>query len=179
MKDIQAVFIDRDGTIGGGDGVIYPGKFRLFPFTSYVMQELKQRGLLLLSFTNQPGISRGEASSRDFEKELLKFGFDDVYICPHDPEDGCACRKPQVGMLKEAAQKHRLNLGNCVVIGDRWKDMEAAGQAGCLKILVLTGAGNEAYKRYVNEESSGAAQPDYIAEDLTQALEFLEEIMDS
>jgi histidinol phosphatase-like enzyme len=54
-KPIQAVFIDRDGTIGGSDKVIFPGEFELFPFSSKALEILKKADIPVFSFTNQPG----------------------------------------------------------------------------------------------------------------------------
>lgn len=61
MGVIEAVFIDRDGTIGGvEDKVIYPNEMIIFPEVEESIKRLKEKGLLILSFTNQPGISRGK-----------------------------------------------------------------------------------------------------------------------
>lgn len=138
---IQAIFVDRDGTIGGSDNVTYPGEFKLFPLVQESINLLKEKGKYILSFTNQPGISRGEAILKDFEGELLSFGFDRMYLCPHSHENKCDCRKPSPGMLIKAATENNLNLKRCVVIGDRWTDMVAAQVVGSIKILVRTGAG--------------------------------------
>ncbi len=174
--DIQAVFIDRDGTIGGSDKVIYPGEFELFPNVADSIQHLKDSGKLIFSFTNQPGISNGEATVEDFEKELIEFGFNKVYICPHQHNEGCNCRKPSTGMLIKAAGENSLKLAECVVIGDRWTDMVAADKAGCIKILVKTGSGTEAYNKYINSEFYdhwAKVKPDYIAEDINDAVKWL------
>lgn len=66
--NIQAVFIDRDGTMGGNKTVIYPDEFELFPGVEESILVLKDAGVLTCSFTNQPGIARGEAVIGDFEK---------------------------------------------------------------------------------------------------------------
>ncbi|MBP1947079.1 histidinol phosphatase-like enzyme [Virgibacillus litoralis] len=95
---------------------------------------------MIISFTNQPGISRGEAKREEFESELKGFGFDKVYLCPHQQNEGCNCRKPSTGMLLQAAEDNNLNLNQCFVIGDRWTDMLAAKDAGCIQVLVKTGA---------------------------------------
>ncbi|WP_282139659.1 HAD-IIIA family hydrolase [Cytobacillus oceanisediminis] len=174
--NIQAVFIDRDGTIGGSDKVIYPGEFELFPNVADSIQYLKDSGILIFSFTNQPGISKGEATVEDFEKELIEFGFNKVYICPHQHNEGCNCRKPSTGMLIKGAEGNNLKLAECVVIGDRWTDMVAADEAGCIKILVKTGSGTEAYNKYINSEfydHCGEVKPDYIAEDINDAIKWL------
>ncbi|MBT2636912.1 HAD-IIIA family hydrolase [Bacillus sp. ISL-39] len=176
MLHIQAVFIDRDGTLGGSDKVIYPGDFKLFPGVKESIKLLKDNNILVYSFTNQPGIANGEADVDQFEEELNTFGFDKAYICPHRHEEGCACRKPSPGMLKKAASENNLQLHRCAVIGDRWTDMVAADEAGCFKILVKTGSGQEAYDKYINKQYFGRwgqIQPDFIARDLNEAIDWL------
>lgn len=170
-EKVQAVFIDRDGTIGGTDDVVYPGEFELFPFTKEAINMLKEREVKIFSFTNQPGISRGEASREDFIKELSGFGFDEIFICPHGENEECNCRKPRTGLLEIAAIKNNLNLHQCVVIGDRWSDMLAAAQAGLMKILVLTGAGNDAICKY--KDKWIGYEPDYIAKNILDAVNWL------
>lgn len=172
MKDkIQAVFIDRDGTIGGTDEVIYPGEFELFNFSKEAIKILKKRKIKKFSFTNQPGISRGESCIEDFTNELNSFGFDDIYICPHELIEECKCRKPGIELLQRAAIEHNLILQNCVVIGDRWSDMLAAAKVGAIKILVLTGAGKDAIGKHRDKWSK--YEPDYVAENLLEAVMWL------
>ncbi len=176
VLDIQAVFIDRDGTLGGSDKVIYPGDFELFPGVQVSINLLKDNHILVFSFTNQPGIAMGEATVDQFEYELNSFGFHKLYLCPHRHDEGCVCRKPSAGMLKKAADEHALDLGRCVVIGDRWTDLLAADEAGCLKILVKTGSGQEAYDKYINQQYFGRwgqVHPDFIAADLNEAISWI------
>jgi len=173
---VQAIFLDRDGTIGGSDSVIYPGEFTLFPGVAESIQQLKDAGILVCSFTNQPGIAQGEASYESFERELVGFGFDKIYLCLHGHADGCACRKPSPEMLRTAAKENNLDLHQCAVIGDRWTDLVAANEVGCRKILVKTGNGKDAYTKYINEEFFGRwkeVKPDFIAEDLNEAVRWL------
>ncbi|GIP27226.1 D,D-heptose 1,7-bisphosphate phosphatase [Paenibacillus sp. J23TS9] len=168
---LEAVFIDRDGTIGGTDEVVLPGDFKLFPKTKDSIEKLKKLGIKLFGFTNQPGISRGEVTKDAFESEMKEFGFDDVYICPHQHTEGCECRKPNPGMLHQAATENELNLSNCIVIGDRWSDILAANRAGCKKILVLTGAGNDALHKYKHMWSN--IEADFIANDFEDAVRYI------
>ena len=70
MTNIEAIFIDRDGTIGGDTTIHYPGSFTLFPFTKESLQKLKAQNIKLFSFTNQPGIADGKATVNDFVQEL-------------------------------------------------------------------------------------------------------------
>lgn len=172
MNSIQAIFLDRDGTIGGDATVHYPGTFALFPYVSSLIERLRNQGILLIAFTNQPGISKGLAREEDFRTELLSFGFDDTLICPHAAEDCCTCRKPSPELLRQAQAKHDLRLDQCVVIGDRWSDMVAAAHAGCIKILVRTGAGESSIRDYADRVEQ--ANVDYIADDLTDAIAWLD-----
>ncbi|MFG6115559.1 HAD-IIIA family hydrolase [Halobacillus sp. MO56] len=171
MKKIDAVFLDRDGTIGGDDTVHYPGVFELFPYTAYEINRLKRDEIRIFSFTNQPGISRGLATHKEFEEELIAFGFDDVYICPHDHNAGCICRKPNTGMLTKASKDYDLVLENCVVIGDRWSDMAAASKVGSISILVRTGAGDSSLIEHFDKLKD--IKIDYIANDLKDAVSWL------
>lgn len=168
--DLQAIFLDRDGTIGGSDVVEYPGEFKLFTYTAEVIKQLKVKGIQVFSFTNQPGISRAEATEDEFVRELKAFGFDEIYLCPHHHKEGCQCRKPSTGMLEKAAKEHSLDLSKCAVFGDRWTDIMAAKSAGCIAVLVLTGSGTAAYEQ--NHQTSNV-QPDYVAENLQTGADWL------
>ncbi|WP_117161744.1 HAD-IIIA family hydrolase [Paraliobacillus sp. X-1268] len=170
-RKIEAIFLDRDGTIGGDDTVHYPGTFELFPYTQNLIDELKKAGVKLFSFTNQPGISERKATIQDFTEELIRFGFDDVFICPHSHSEGCICRKPNTAMLINGAKKYNLNLENCVVIGDRWSDMLAGAKVKCIKILVKTGAGQSALNEHYDKIKD--IKIEYIAENLKDGVEWL------
>ncbi|MFD2211107.1 HAD-IIIA family hydrolase [Virgibacillus halophilus] len=173
---IEAVFVDRDGTIGGGKGVLYPDEFRLFSYVKQTIQRIKEAGITVCSFTNQPGISKGEVKKEQYNEELCRFGFDKVYLCPHTNEEGCQCRKPGTGMLLQAAEENNFSLKRCVVVGDRWTDMLAAQRAGCRKILIQTGAGREALTGYLQREYVGewaAVTLDHIASNFKEAAAWL------
>lgn len=171
IRKVEAVFLDRDGTIGGDNTVHYPGEFNLFPFSLELISKLKEDGIKVFSFTNQPGISEGRATIKDFYEELNEFGFDDVFICPHNHRDGCFCRKPNIGMLINGAKKHKLKLENCIVIGDRWSDMLAASKTNCMKILVKTGAGHSTLNEYCDKLKD--IDIEYIADNLKDAIDWI------
>ncbi|RIX50291.1 HAD-IIIA family hydrolase [Paenibacillus nanensis] len=173
---LQAVFIDRDGTIGGNGHFIHPKDFRLFEDAQLAIDLLKAAGLQVFAFTNQYRISRGEATIQEFEEQFIRFGFDQAYICPHEQE--CQCRKPKPGMLLDAAKQHRLDLTRCVVIGDVGDtDMLAAHAVGAIKILVKTGWGEASLTTYRHKWEE--AQPDYIAENILDAAKWLLGMEDS
>lgn len=167
---ITAVFIDRDGTLGGGSSIIYPGEFTLSTYAIEAITLLKDKGIPIFGFTNQPGIAEGKATISDFEIELTAFGLDQAYICPHSESDCCSCRKPKPGMLLQAATDHRLNLENCIVVGDRWSDMIAAEQVRAKNILVRTGAGSEEIEKYFGKRD--VVHPNYIADNILTAIQW-------
>lgn len=113
-----AVFIDRDGTIGGTGHFIHPKDFTLYEGAQDAINELKEAGLKVFAFTNQHRISRGAATAEEFRAQFDNYGFDDSFICPHEHDENCECRKPRTGMLLAAAAKYGLDLSRCVVIGD-------------------------------------------------------------
>lgn len=172
MKEIiNAVFLDRDGTIGGDCSITYPGEFKLFPFAEEAINLLKSLNIKIFAFTNQPGISKGESTVYEFEKELLGFGFKKAYICPHSPEEKCSCRKPSHELLIKASKDYNIDLAKSAVIGDRWSDMVAGNNAGAKKILVMTGAGNEALE--IHRDKWADIEPDYVAENVLEAVLWL------
>lgn len=173
MKKIQAIFLDRDGTIGGGDEVILPREFSLYPSAKLAINFLIQWEIPIFSFTNQPDISKGCVDIKDFKEELLDFGFKDVFICPHAPEENCECRKPKTGMLKNAELKYNLDLTKAIIIGDRYTDMLSAEQVGALKILVKTGCGMDSLEN--KQWDSNIC--DYIAEDLLDAVNWIRKLL--
>lgn len=164
----QAVFIDRDGTIGGTGHFIHPKDFKPYLSSLEAINLLKSIGVRLFGFTNQHRISRGEAKEIDFIQEFTKLGFDDAYICPHEPDHKCDCHKPAPGMLLRAAREHDLDLTKCIVIGDVGStDMLAGSAVGATKILVRTGWGEGALGKF--RDSWAEVEPDYIANNLLDA----------
>ena len=105
-----------------------------------LLSQLKAEGFLLIATTNQPGLSRGYQSRRELDRmhDLLcrKLPLDDILICPHDETDHCPCRKPNPGLLVEAAFKWHLGLDGSFVVSDKWQDAEAARTAGCTSLLL-------------------------------------------
>jgi D-glycero-D-manno-heptose 1,7-bisphosphate phosphatase len=135
----KALFIDRDGIINVDHG--YVSTVDDFEFTEGIFTLLKQfkdAGYRLYVVTNQSGIGRGYYSESDFhtltkwmlerfiEKEIK---IEKVLYCPHRPEDGCHCRKPDIGMIEEALREYPLDLQHSWMIGDKQSDMELAYNA--------------------------------------------------
>ena len=172
MPGFQAVFMDRDGTIGGTGHFIHPKDFTLFDGAQEAIYELKAAGLKVFAFTNQHRIAAGQAAIDDFRKQFAEFGFDDSFICPHAGHESCDCRKPKPGLLHQAAAKYGLDLTRCVVIGDVGStDMLAAHAVGAKKVLVKTGWGEGSLTEY--RSAWLETSPDYIAENINDAVKWI------
>jgi len=167
MFRTEAVFIDRDGTIGEPGEMEYPSEFRAFSTVYADIGRLKALGIKAFAFTNQVCIARDKLAGHDFGKEFSEYGFDDWFICPHELHENCRCKKPGIGMLIKAMKKYDLDLSSCWVIGDRLTDIYAGKKAGCRTILVLTGWG----KHY--ESGPERDFPDHIAQDFNQAVDLI------
>lgn len=144
----KAIFLDRDGVINIDKSYVY--KIDDFEFVEGLMKALKHfqdLGYLLIVVTNQSGIGRGYYTINDFKKlthwmleefKREKIDIKKVFFCPHSPEERCECRKPQPGMIKEAAKEFDIELKNSWMIGDKESDIEAALSAG-IKNTILIG----------------------------------------
>lgn len=143
----KAVFFDRDGTLcRDADYLNNWNDFKVFPEIDS-LNELKGKGFVLIGVSNQSGISRGIVDEQ-FVKEVNqvfidKYGFDDFYYCPHLPDENCPCRKPEPGMLFTARDRHRINLKESYIVGDKDADMLLAKAVGARCILVKTGKQHE------------------------------------
>lgn len=135
------VFLDRDGTLVEDTG--YPhrlSEFALLPGVPEALERLVAAGFGLAIVTNQSGIGRGLFQAEDFERfqarlheTLARHGIAIAacYHCPHRPDAGCSCRKPEPGLLRQAHRELGADLARSWVIGDRDSDVELAHRAGC------------------------------------------------
>ncbi|WP_173915129.1 D-glycero-alpha-D-manno-heptose-1,7-bisphosphate 7-phosphatase [Streptomyces barkulensis] len=144
VRAVRAVLLDRDGTLV--EDVPYngdPALVRPVPGAAEAMALLRSRGVPAAVVTNQSGVARGLIGWDDMGRvharidELLG-PFHAWAVCPHGPEDGCACRKPAPALVLDAARRLGAAPAECVVIGDIGSDMEAARAAGARGILVPT-----------------------------------------
>jgi D-glycero-D-manno-heptose 1,7-bisphosphate phosphatase len=164
-----AVFLDRDGTIiKDADYLKEVDQLEVFEFTVEALRLLKAKGYLLIVLTNQSGIARGffdEEQMRSVNnalQERLDGSIDAIYFCPHGPDDACDCRKPKIGMIKQAANEFSIDLANSWIIGDKKSDIETGFNAGIATALVLTGYGE-------SELATLNRMPELVAGDLLEA----------
>lgn len=151
----RAVFLDRDGVLNRAvvmDGRPYPPKgiddVCLLDGVEETCARLRDAGWLLVVVTNQPDVARGTTSLAEVEAIhgviTERIELDAVLICPHDDADGCPCRKPEPGLLHEAARRFGISLTDSVMVGDRWRDVEAGRRAGCRTIHINCGYSEQA-----------------------------------
>jgi D-glycero-D-manno-heptose 1,7-bisphosphate phosphatase len=177
MNERAAVFLDRDGVLNRA--FVREGKpfspmsfeaFELLPGVEEACQELVASGLVLVVVTNQPEIARGRldpATVEQMHAELRRrLPLVDVFVCPHDSADGCACRKPKPGMIMEASVRHGLDPKRSVMVGDRASDIAAGASAGCATVRIGHGYSQEAL----------APNADATADSLPSALNLIRQL---
>ena len=170
----RALFLDRDGVINVDHGYVHrPDQFTFIEGIFDLCRQARDQGYLIVVVTNQAGIGRGYYSEQAFHEltAWMKQRFSDegiaiagVYFCPHHAEHGigeykraCERRKPNPGMLLDAARDHGIDLGASILIGDKESDIEAGRRAG-LDCVVLLGKSNTTQADAVIGHLSQAAE---------------------
>ena len=191
---ITTIFLDRDGTIIEDRAYLGdPAGVALLPGAGEGLARMSAEGLRLFIVTNQSGIGRGYYRLEDYLAcrarlneifSVFKVRIADEAFCPHDPDAGCACRTPALGLWRELAARHGLVPEECVIIGDKASDLELGYAAGfALSVLVLTGEGEKTAARLglnnLNlaggclETKDNAGRPLLLAKDLAAAAMWL------
>lgn len=178
-----AIFLDRDGVIieNRSDYVRSWADVEVFPQALQALAALSRGPYLVVLVTNQSAVGRGHISAataagiNDRLLEVIREAggrVDAVYMCPHDPADGCACRKPRPGLLRRAAEELDLALERSVMIGDALTDIQAGQAAGVGRcVLLRTGRGRDQERL---PEAAGLP-PFTVYDDLLAALNSLPE----
>lgn len=149
----KALFLDRDGVINVDCAYLCTReRFEFVEGIFELCRRYRDLGYIIVVVTNQSGIARGYCSEtafaeltawmcRRFEEEGVHI--EAVYHCPHHPEisGACRCRKPEPGMLLQAAREHRIDLNASTLIGDAPRDIEAAVRAGVPRRYLLDPSG--------------------------------------
>ena len=168
------VFLDRDSTLienntSHGSMTAAGRTVEFAEGASLGCERLKRLGFALVMVTNQPDVARGTLDRRTVEIDNQHiaefFGLDLALACMHDDLDRCSCRKPRPGLIYEAASILGLHLDRAsVMIGDRWRDMEAGAAAGLTTILLDRG-----YMENLN------TPPDHTVPNLLTAIDWIED----
>lgn len=148
------VFLDRDGTLNVRPPkacyIEKPEDFVWLDGAKEAVKKLNDAGFIVILISNQPGIARGNlteetltAIHNKMQSELAEIGahIDKIYYCPHNWDDGCACRKPKPGMFYQAQKEFCIELPKATMIGDDERDIEAGEAAGCGRNILV----NEEY----------------------------------
>jgi D-glycero-D-manno-heptose 1,7-bisphosphate phosphatase len=163
----KALFLDRDGIINVDHG--YVCKIEDFEFVEGIFDFVKNfsnSGYLVFVVTNQSGIGRGYFEEDDFltlsawmKNEFLKKGIviEQIYHCPHKPDAGCKCRKPNIGMIDKALKSYNIDLKNSWMVGDKQSDIDLACNAGIGKSIYI---GNN--KKILNATYMFSSIKDYL-----------------
>ena len=184
------IFLDRDGTINEEvDFLSSPRDLKLIPGSAIAIREANELGAKVIVVTNQSGIARGLLTEEQLTsihetlRGLLKdhaAHIDAIYYCPHHPEAGkapyrteCDCRKPNIGMLLQAAATFHIDLKKSFMIGDKMLDMQTGNNAGAITILVLTGYGQQELELCRQHH----IRIDYVAENLYAAVRHVKELL--
>jgi D-glycero-D-manno-heptose 1,7-bisphosphate phosphatase len=168
-----AAFLDRDGVLNDVhviDGRPHPpdgiADLRLLPGVAEACHALAAAGLVLVVVTNQPDVARGTRTRGEIDAVnrwlAERLPLDAVRVCPHDDADGCHCRKPLPGLLLDAAADLGLALDRSVMVGDRWRDVDAGHAAGCRTVFI-----DRAYDEALRNP------PDLVVSDLLGAVPWI------
>ena len=154
MKHIQTVILDRDGVINfdSPDYILSPEQWLPIPGSLEAIARLKHAGKQVTLCSNQSALGRGMIDQAMFNRIQAKMiaqteqaggRFDYIAVCPHGPDDGCACRKPLPGMLLDTLNALDIqDKSTVVMIGDSYRDVQAAHAAGIAAMLVRSGYGD-------------------------------------
>jgi heptosyltransferase II len=174
------VFLDRDGTVNRDTGYIKsPQELDLLPGVVEAVARLNRAGARVVLVTNQSAIARGFITVDQLKTihavlltRLEEGGarLDAIYYCPHHPNDGCRCRKPQPAMIHRAAADLSLDLSRAYVVGDQPRDIELARHVGARSVLVLSG---QTTREAVLDREPNGMTPHFVAESLGDAVEWI------
>ena len=177
----NVVFLDRDGVINrdSPDFVKSRDEFEFIPGSLSALSRLNENGFDTIVITNQSAVNRGiislatlEDMHRMLRTTIRQQGgqIRDIFFCPHRPDEGCSCRKPKPGMIRQACERYTIDLHTAVMVGDSKKDIECGRNAGCgATVLVRTGNGLE------TEKALNARQipVDFVADNLQAAIDWI------
>jgi D-glycero-D-manno-heptose 1,7-bisphosphate phosphatase len=167
-----AVFLDRDGVLNRAivrNGRPYPPQrlddLEILHGVQEALERLKTAGFATVVVTNQPDVARGLQTREVVETMHAHLAallpLDEIRVCYHDDRDGCSCRKPKPGLL---TQPPVYDLARSVMIGDRWRDVEAGRRAGCRAAILID---------YGYEEDHSTDEPDVRVRSLVESVDWI------
>jgi len=179
---VTIVFLDRDGVINENRSDDYVKSWEDFVFLPNAKEALRRLAgkdeVKIFVVSNQAGIGKDlvtvaqvDEVNRRMKDEIETAGgrIDGIFYCPHSPEEGCSCRKPEAELLLKVLEETPGNPHRRFMVGDAISDMAAAKKVSAVAIMVRTGRGKE----QLNSVSAGSLKVDYIAEDVSEAVEII------
>lgn len=174
----KLIILDRDGVINydSSEYIKSPDEWHAIPGSLEAIAQLNRAGFCVVVATNQSGIGRGyydlatlDLVHEKMSSELAAVGghIEEIFFCPHLPDDGCLCRKPQPGLLQQIQKKYAIDLSQVFFIGDKLSDVQAAKACGCKPLFLLTGL----EKMDVNAHSELKNIPHFL--NLSEAVEYV------
>jgi D-glycero-D-manno-heptose 1,7-bisphosphate phosphatase len=168
-----AVFLDRDGVVAVPefrDGRSFAPRrladFRLYPEAATSLHRLRRAGFLLAVVTNQPDVGDGLTARSEVEAmhDVMRreLPVDVIKACFHGHGDRCECRKPNPGMILEAASELGIDLAKSYMVGDRASDVEAGRRTGCATVFID-----------LDYAEPAPAAPDYVVRSVAEAADVI------
>lgn len=169
---MKFIILDRDGVINY-DSDYYiksPDEWIPIPGSLEAIATLNQAGYRVLVATNQSGVARGYYDLPTLQKIHEKFvtlltsvggEVEEIFFCPHHPDEKCGCRKPATGLFQQIQAKYAVNFAETYYVGDSYTDILVARSVGCKPVLVMTGNGKKTLEKLTDH--SGILQVDDLA----------------
>lgn len=177
---MKLVFLDRDGVInefpGNGKYVTKLKEFHFIPGSLEALRTLTKEHFTVFIISNQAGVSKGVYTkeklnhiTRNMLDKIRQAGgrIKRVFYCTHRSDEGCDCRKPEIGSVRKAFETMNKSIRaaqKAFFVGDTESDILAGHNAGCKTIFVLSGREDRRHMR------AWAVRPDFIAADLREAI---------
>ncbi|WP_373974313.1 D-glycero-beta-D-manno-heptose 1,7-bisphosphate 7-phosphatase [Chitinibacter sp. SCUT-21] len=152
---VKLLILDRDGVINhdSPNFIKSPDEWTPIAGSLEAIGELSRAGWTIVVATNQSAVGRGiidvamlNQIHAKMHRAVVNAGghIDAIFFCPHAPDAGCECRKPAPGMVLDIARRFRVDVQDCLMVGDSLRDLQAVASAGGQPILVRTGNGLKA-----------------------------------
>ncbi|MGE3153756.1 MAG: lipopolysaccharide heptosyltransferase II [Nitrospiraceae bacterium] len=174
------VFLDRDGTLNRDTGYLNDAEaLDLLPGVAEALARLRSAGAQLIVITNQSGVARGLITGQQLTAIHDRLGtllarqgvvLTGLYVCPHHPDDGCRCRKPETGLIDQACLDHKLDRTRLYVVGDRARDIVSGRRAGARTVLLLSG---QASREELAQLREAGKPPDCVAGSMAEGADWI------
>lgn len=148
----KMIILDRDGVINfdSSEYIKSPDEWHAIPGSLEAIASLNRAGFQVIIATNQSGVARGYYNLATLDEiheklmaELAAVGgyVEEIFFCPHHPDERCNCRKPKPGLFQQIQKKYEVDLQDVYFVGDSFTDVLVAKAVGCKFMMVLTGNG--------------------------------------